>query len=522
MYGDFSRNTFDPTKNYSRVLMQQGRVTLDADWNEQASIFLRCLRLLTRDIFGAHAGPSADLGFEIVGNLTGQALKDKLAQLLPAGQRRDQIENAILAGDVLIGHGRYYVDGLLVENHEPILYGEQRGAPFGDNLKPEEFQKFPRKLLVYLDVWERDVTYLEDAHIREVALGGPDTCARAQVFWEVRLLREPENAKSFDCSAADALARQPGTLRARTDPGSDSTELCVIAPDSRYRGTENQLYRVEVHRSGNANDSATFVWSRDNGSVVFPIRMLKGNVATLENLGRDRRSTLKSGDWVEIVDERIGARQMPGVLAQVERPPDRDNLEITLKPPPGMTLPTYADATKWRPLLRRWDHRGDPAKAGAIALTAKPNTSAGALDGWIDLEDGVQVWFSKDEKFEPVAQVPGNPMMIVTRKTVPANNLKELIAWLKAKPRQGIGWDLGRRRWITHCGRVLPERHWGALPIRSLSWCWSCYEPLSRRSDRPDGRRLTRSSAAPACRCYQSLCGHDAEPLGGSARCSDR
>jgi tripartite-type tricarboxylate transporter receptor subunit TctC len=34
--------------------------------------------------------------------------------------------------------------------------------------------------------------------------------------------------------------------------------------------------------------------------------------------------------------------------------------------------------------------------------------------------------------FEPVAQVPGNPMMIVTRKTVPANNLKELIAWLKA------------------------------------------------------------------------------------------
>jgi hypothetical protein len=316
--------------------------------------------------------------------------------LLPDGQRRDQIENAILAGDVLIGHGRYYVDGLLVENHEPILYGEQRGAPFGDNLKPEEFQKFPRKLLVYLDVWERDVTYLEDAHIREVALGGPDTCARAQVFWEVRLLREPENAKSFDCSAADALARQPGTLRARTDPGSDSTELCVIAPDSRYRGTENQLYRVEVHRSGNANDSATFVWSRDNGSVVFPIRMLKGNVATLENLGRDRRSTLKSGDWVEIVDERIGARQMPGVLAQVERPPDRDNLEITLKPPPGMTLPTYADATKWRPLLRRWDHRGDPAKAGAIALTAKPNTSAGALDGWIDLEDGVQVWFSKD------------------------------------------------------------------------------------------------------------------------------
>jgi tripartite-type tricarboxylate transporter receptor subunit TctC len=34
--------------------------------------------------------------------------------------------------------------------------------------------------------------------------------------------------------------------------------------------------------------------------------------------------------------------------------------------------------------------------------------------------------------FEPVAQIPGNPMLIVSRKAVPANNLKELIAWLKA------------------------------------------------------------------------------------------
>src|SRR5262249_47571433 len=158
--------------------------------------------------------------------------KDKLAQLLPPGQRRDEIEKAILAGDMLIGKGRYYVDGLLVENHEPILYSEQPGAPFSDDLKPDDFKKFPQKLLLYLDVWERVVTYLEDDHIREVALEGPDTCSRAQVFWEVRLLREPENAKSFDCSATDALTRQPGTLRARTDPGADSTELCVIAPDS--------------------------------------------------------------------------------------------------------------------------------------------------------------------------------------------------------------------------------------------------------------------------------------------------
>ena len=35
MKADFTRKTFNPAKNYSRVLMQQGRVQTDADWNEQ-------------------------------------------------------------------------------------------------------------------------------------------------------------------------------------------------------------------------------------------------------------------------------------------------------------------------------------------------------------------------------------------------------------------------------------------------------------------------------------------------------
>jgi tripartite-type tricarboxylate transporter receptor subunit TctC len=34
--------------------------------------------------------------------------------------------------------------------------------------------------------------------------------------------------------------------------------------------------------------------------------------------------------------------------------------------------------------------------------------------------------------FEPIAQLPGPPVLIVTKKAVPANDLKELIAWLKA------------------------------------------------------------------------------------------
>jgi tripartite-type tricarboxylate transporter receptor subunit TctC len=36
--------------------------------------------------------------------------------------------------------------------------------------------------------------------------------------------------------------------------------------------------------------------------------------------------------------------------------------------------------------------------------------------------------------FEPVALIASTPQLIVARKTMPANDLKELIAWLKANP----------------------------------------------------------------------------------------
>ncbi|MFX8500613.1 DUF6519 domain-containing protein, partial [Acinetobacter baumannii] len=52
MKGDFTRITFDPANHFSRVLLQQGRVTLDADANEQASILLHYLQTLARDLIG--------------------------------------------------------------------------------------------------------------------------------------------------------------------------------------------------------------------------------------------------------------------------------------------------------------------------------------------------------------------------------------------------------------------------------------------------------------------------------------
>ena len=403
MHGDFTRDTFDPTKHYSCVLMQQGRVMLDADWNEQTSIFLRYLRTLAVDVFGPHAGPSANLGFEIIGNLTDPALQNKLAPLGLDPDRLNSVKASIGESDMLIAPGRYYVDGLLVENEKPILYTEQLGYPFDDDTTLKALRGFQGGMLLYLDVWERDVTFLQDESLREVALGGPDTCSRAQVVWQLRVLRQPPNAYTFSCNSISLLSTAHGTLRAQVPQGKAPSDLCVIPPQSRYRGVENRLYRVEIHRSGTASgdaNAATFKWSRDNGSVAFPIHSLKDNKAKLQSLGRDRRTTLNSGDWVELLDEHIVASGAAGTLVQVETPPDLDTRTVTLKPPGNAKLTEYDDGDPLRPMLRRWDHPGNLDEfSGALAVTAQPNGADGLPNGWIELEDGVQIWFAQNQNY---------------------------------------------------------------------------------------------------------------------------
>ncbi|MFP5284341.1 MAG: DUF6519 domain-containing protein, partial [Thermoanaerobaculia bacterium] len=64
--GDFSRFPFDPKKHWSAVLMQQGRVQLDSDWNAQVDILDHRLRSGAADLVGPAGGPAGNTGFEIL------------------------------------------------------------------------------------------------------------------------------------------------------------------------------------------------------------------------------------------------------------------------------------------------------------------------------------------------------------------------------------------------------------------------------------------------------------------------
>src|SRR5262245_28099975 len=160
MKGDFSRRGYKAEKHYRSVLMQQGRVQLDADWNEQGDILLHRLDTETADLIGGCGGPLHQAGFHVVTSAAGLS-PDDLA--LPGNASPP----APGAGNFLISAGRYYVDGLLAENEKIVTYLTQPDLPEAPALGGNG------NYLVYIDVWERHITALDDPSLREVALGGP-------------------------------------------------------------------------------------------------------------------------------------------------------------------------------------------------------------------------------------------------------------------------------------------------------------------------------------------------------------
>ena len=366
MKGDFTRTTFRADKHYRSVRMQQGRVQLDADWNEQGDIDAHRADTHAADVVGPSGGSFGAGGFAIAAS----------AAALPASQRDDAAPLPPLeANDFLVSAGRYYVGGLACENERPVSYSQQPDLP-----KPIPPQ--PGKHLVYLDVWEQHVTAIEDPDIREVALGGPDTATRTKLVWQVRLFALPgNNAAAIEARAAFAslTALKPGRLAARAQPTVASDEPCAITPGAGYRSLENQLYRVEIHRPGDLLGHATFKWSRDNGSVVTAWLGHSGNELRIESSGRDNTLAFQVGEWVELTDDSRELRGEPGILVKLTGVASQ-TLTLTTS-----ELIDYLDFPR-NPKVRRWN----TVSASGERLVEVPATN----DGYLDIEDGVQVRFA--------------------------------------------------------------------------------------------------------------------------------
>jgi hypothetical protein len=410
MKGDFSRVSYYQKKHYSGVLMQQGRVQTDADWNEQEAIQRRRTQVEARDVIGRTGTPRETPGFGIM--VTGHKLT--------------------------IGAGRYYVAGLLCENDvDGLDYAAQPDYPAAPDWEDALAQTGTDHALVYLDVWERHIIALDDPRLREVALGGPDTANRVKTVWQVKVLpvqldtggaslkvlqaqrakldkmladmiaagaspveiakQQSEIARIDAMIAAltgppscdstfpawDALVNEPDRrLNARTQIPTAVSGPCVVPPTAGYRRLENQLYRVEVHKTG-AVDAATFKWSRDNGCVVTAIEKISGKDITVHELGPDEVLGFASNQWVELSDDRLELSGQPGQLLRI------DSVNASLRRITFFDTPTLLSSgpdgvdPDLHPKLRRWDQDGSTATTDGVLLSST----------WLQLEEGIEIKF---------------------------------------------------------------------------------------------------------------------------------
>ncbi len=351
MSGDYSRFSFDPRRNYTAVLMQQGHVLLDHDWNEQIAIVSRGFRTAMVDLLGR------------VFLATPDAFKVECAG----------------RGGLTIGRGRIYVDGLMAENRgagrpfweptldeqygmEPVSYAQQPHLPAAP--------KLPRSggpYLVYLDVWQREVTSLEDPDLFDPALGGVDTTTRLQTVWQVKVRDASSNEKRQRVRDFDF---RPAASRLSTAPG-------------RYTGQENQYYRVEIHDKGRVG-TASFKWSRNNASTVARVtRLIDLSHITVRTIGDAAVSGFSDGDLVEITDD---ARELAGLPGELRRIKAFDAGSATLTIDLALTsdlLPPDHDGISMvthHMKVRRWQG------SGAIQ----------SLGNRIELENGIAVCFDAD------------------------------------------------------------------------------------------------------------------------------
>jgi len=434
MKGDFSRIRFNPSKQYTAVLEQQGRVSLDADANEQCAIDGYLRKVETVDVIGEYGAPANDAGFAIT--LTGS--------------------------QIMIGAGRYYVDGLMCENiQDSLAYQNQpyllNPLPLDSTMLDDlQSQGGGAAVQVVLQVWQRLVIPLDDPDLREPALGQADTTTRVQTVWRVvaslalppgstpppvvrprppvfgprpvtslfqakqtlaRTLASRKAATEESAATNPVLSRgglagvhlpvntggipQPGTPATPVDccagmyadaapvastgsmaamtSGGGAECSCQPIPAAGYQGLENQLYRIEIQQGG-TESAATFKWSRENASVVAAIESVSGSTIIVDSLGPDANLGFQANQWVEISDDTYlfgETPNQPGLLYQIQSV-DPTGPSMTLATPVAPVDPSR------NARVRRWDQTGVGATSGGIALQAGT---------WIALENGIQVSF---------------------------------------------------------------------------------------------------------------------------------
>lgn len=378
MGSDRERVSYDANQQYRAVVAQQGRVILEADWNEAQQIASEEQREHLLDIIGSSCTP--DDGYRV--------LETGSVPLPPF--------------DFLIQKGTMYVGGMRAVLPNTIQYSEQsdwldwNGDPeWVDPSTPKNTPEF-----IYLLLREQEISAVEDSTLREPALGGPDTTQRTRLIQRIVRL----NTEGKTCETALDLAQKQwlerglrfdsqtmrlmsaATLQVSFLESATPPDLCDPEARGGYLGAENQLIRVKISAVDAANNQYKLVWGFDNASFLYRVSAINSTTLTLQSQPVDDFHRPRTSQAVEVLrsaarlsnKEYVAAAN--GSITTLTAPYSPDTQTVTLPAP----LPAeYLDSDQTPQLfLRVWEEEllftpGNPVSLGKTGLQVTLGISGG-------------------------------------------------------------------------------------------------------------------------------------------------
>jgi hypothetical protein len=343
---DRARISYDKTREYRSVVAQQGRVTLEADVNEEAVIASEALRYETIDIIGPTGTP--DNGYLV---------------------------SVDAAGNLTVGPGIMYVGGWRMRFPQPVPVADQ----------PEWIDQPPLMwtqnnnggdYVIALLVTEQEVQAVEDQALREVALGGPDTAARTRLMQHI--VAVPTNDDTCAAVLKDwnstlkplGLALHPDTLALDFDaalqvtfyPPAGPADPCCPPAQGGYLGADNQLVRVTVTSYDTTTHTGTLLWGWNNASFLYRATLVDATanpqILTLSPAPVDSEHTPQINQVIEVLRSTM----------QLGNPADLDFIAA----PEGDVITLASAGTVFDPTTNQLTLPTGTMLTGAYATDANP------------------------------------------------------------------------------------------------------------------------------------------------------
>jgi hypothetical protein len=378
MGSDRARVSFDRSRQWRAVIAQQGRVSLEADLNEQVAIDASRGQLTTRELVGPCASP--DGGYQVSATPASGG---------PAGSTPGDL--SVSAGTLYLGGERLRLEQALTYSRQPEWLNAAEdplyvapAAPAGDAFE-----------LVYLLAFEQEVSAVEDPTLADVALGGPDTAQRLRIVQRVvraasttgnrtsawSELESKWSGEGYSFDSATMQRTSTATLQVSFTQELAAPTPCQPVATGGYLEAENQLLRVaiaEVQSSG----VPYVVWAKDDASSLYRVSSsvydaeAQETTVTLASAPVDSDHYPAKQQFVELLANAVelsgeaGVAAPSGFLAEVAVAYNAGERTVVLS---GQLPPEYLQASAAQApslYLRVWEEKL-PAPAGsAVALGA--------------------------------------------------------------------------------------------------------------------------------------------------------